>query len=114
MIPGYDWEKKFSDEIQRAEIARSKGNEGMARVCARRAAGIAIEEYLDKTANKFESNSTLAKLEYINSLPIIPDNIKKTISDLLIHVTPEHTHPRNSDLVSEARKLREELMILVK
>jgi len=40
-----DWKDKLEIEFERAETARSSGNEGQARVCARRAAGIAIREY---------------------------------------------------------------------
>ena len=40
-----DWKEKLQKEFERAQIARASGNEGQARVCARRAAGIAIREY---------------------------------------------------------------------
>ena len=42
-----DWQEKLNLEFQRAEDARAKNNEGQARVCARRAAGIAIREYFN-------------------------------------------------------------------
>ena len=40
------WEAFYKAEMQNAEAARRSGNEGKARVCARRAAGAVIGEYL--------------------------------------------------------------------
>ena len=39
-----DWKVEVETEFERAKAARARGNEGQARVCARRAAGIASEE----------------------------------------------------------------------
>ena len=41
-----NWQLNIEAEFEKAEQARRRGNEGQARVCARRAAGIAIREYL--------------------------------------------------------------------
>jgi len=43
-----DWQTEIEAEFEKAEGARRRGNEGQARVCARRAAGIAIREYLTR------------------------------------------------------------------
>ena len=42
-------------EFERAASARRKGNEGQARVCARRAAGIAIREYLIRRGTRLRA-----------------------------------------------------------
>ncbi len=52
-----DLHKSIEKELENAERARSNENEGMARVCARRAAGWAAEEYLKHGR---ESNSAKA------------------------------------------------------
>ena len=41
-----DWQKDVDAEFEKAAQARARGNEGQARVCARRAAG--IEEIVDE------------------------------------------------------------------
>jgi len=43
-------------EFKHAEQARSRGNEGQARVCARRAVGIAAREYF-APARRVDSNA---------------------------------------------------------
>ena len=40
------WESRAREDLSRAEKARSEGNEGMVRVCARRATGWAAKAYL--------------------------------------------------------------------
>ena len=40
-----DWQAEIQAELEKAQQARARGNEGQARVCARRAAGIAAREY---------------------------------------------------------------------
>lgn len=43
-----NFQEQIEQEFALAEQARARGNEGQARVCARRAAGIAIREYLTR------------------------------------------------------------------
>jgi len=39
------WKSEFLEELTQAQVARERGKEGRARVCARRAAGIAVRRY---------------------------------------------------------------------
>lgn len=41
-----DWKERLIRELAMAREARKHGNEGLARVCARRASGWAIQQYL--------------------------------------------------------------------
>ncbi|NUM48429.1 MAG: hypothetical protein HUU38_27285, partial [Anaerolineales bacterium] len=43
------WKDQYFSELQRGQQARAEGNEGMARVCARRAAGEVIRAYYQRT-----------------------------------------------------------------
>ena len=55
MIPSpkyNNWEARFQSELHQAEMARALGNEGKARVCARRAAGIA-GHFLERVETNF-------------------------------------------------------------
>ena len=44
-------EDRISHELRNAQLARQRGNEGMARVCARRAAGMAVSNYFREAGN---------------------------------------------------------------
>ncbi|MFT3895039.1 MAG: hypothetical protein QM730_25720 [Anaerolineales bacterium] len=58
-----DLQEQIQKEFEKADQARSKGNEGQARVCARRAAGIAIREYLNRKGIRPKSPSAVDLLK---------------------------------------------------
>jgi len=100
----------ISKELSLAEEARANGNEGRARVCARRAAGILIAVYLERRGLPDPGVSVINRLRLLESLPDVSANIKKTAQHLLMHVTPEHSLPVEVDLIAEARQLEQELL----
>ena len=65
------WKVKYNYEIEHAISARKNGNEGMARVCARRAAGIIIGEYLNRLGYSNLTHSAYARLTLFYKLPEI-------------------------------------------
>lgn len=104
------WKEKAQEDLSRADIAHLAGNEGLARVCARRAAGWAAGALLEK-----ENYSNLRKTAFENILEL--SNYKKEnkrIVELCGHLTAslkkdalkEITHlPENVDLLADAREL---------
>lgn len=105
-----DWESRFEQEIQQAERAREAGNEGMARVCARRAAGCVIGEFLLRKGLNLPGSSAYSRLHYLRSMPDISPSVQEAAHVLLLRITPEHELPVQSDLIEKARWLREELL----
>ena len=61
------WMAVFEKELSRAEAARTAGNEGRARVCARRAAGLLAYEILKRDGIEPRGNSVLDYLEQMQS-----------------------------------------------
>ena len=118
MNPNADWKIIFEAEIRQAEEARLKGNEGMARVCARRAAGALVGEYFARHGNQGGgspgvepgSASTYDRLRSLSELPGISSQVTHSADLLLKRVTIEHTLPLEADLIAEARWLRQELL----
>lgn len=104
------WEERFEQEIHRGEAARAAGNEGMARVCARRAAGLVVEEHLRRSGQALRTPSAYDHLRYLHSLPGISPEILAAAEHLLTRITPEHTLPVEADLIAEARWLRSQLL----
>ena len=92
-------------EFERASQARAKGNEGQARVCARRAAGIAIREYLTRQGTHIPSTSAYDLLNQLKEDPLLPPNLKLVADHLTMRVTEEFKLPVEADLVAEARIL---------
>jgi hypothetical protein len=96
--------------MRKAEEARAKGNEGMARVCARRAAGIVTVEYLLRCGLNPPGASAYERLVFLQTLPGLSIQARERISNLLARVTPEHTLPNEADLIADARWLRDDLL----
>lgn len=110
MDEGQEWEILFQAEISQAEIARSTGNEGMARVCARRAMGIVLGEYFRRNHISLESPSVYDRLRLIEKLPNIPEDVLTLVWHFLVRVGKDFTLPVEADLIAEAQQLRKTLL----
>jgi len=106
----HDWESTFIAEIDQANAARQAGKEGMARVCARRAAGIVAAEYLRRRSLPNLGPSVYERLKYLKSLDDLPAGVPEVIEHFLIRVRPDHTLPVDADLIDEAHWLADALL----
>lgn len=104
------WEHRFNKELEMAERARASGNEGMARVCARRAAGIVIAEYLRLQGLELKTHSAYDYLRYLSLSPDIPSDVKNVVDHFLTRITPDYRLPVEADLIAETRWLRQRLL----
>lgn len=100
-------------ELAQAEKARQAGNEGRARVCARRAVGLALRAFWDKD-DLPQSSSVIPLLERLREDPTLPEALRHTANHFLIRVTPDFRLPIEADLLAEARWLITELERLQK
>ena len=105
-----DWQTEIDSELEKAEQARALQNEGLARVCARRAAGIAIREYLSRQGIRPPSTSAYDLLNLLKDDPRLSPDLKQIADHLTLRVTEEFKLPVDADLVAEARKFCEDLL----
>jgi HEPN domain-containing protein len=105
-----DWKNNIQLEFERAAQARAKGNEGQARVCARRAAGIAIREYLTRRGIRPPSTSSYDLLNLLKDDPHLSADLKLIVNHLTLRVTEEFNLPVDADLVAESKKLCDDLL----
>lgn len=99
------WRTDFEAEINQAITARLKGNEGRARVCARRAAGIAIAAYLHCNQIHDPTSNAYIRLKYFANLPQIPEDIRQVVHHFLLPVDTDFRLPAEIDLIAEAQWL---------
>jgi hypothetical protein len=100
-------------ELERAEAAGAAGNEGRARVCARRAAGMAARSFLARhQVRHFESiqggirsASAYEALQALVMVPGLAPDLKQAADHLTMRVSREFHLPLEIDLIAEARKL---------
>ena len=105
-----DWQARIESELEKAQAARARGNEGQARVCARRAAGIAAGEYLERQGVRPPGLSAYDLLNLLKEDPRLSTDLKSIADHLTVRVTEEFRLPVNADLIAEARIFCENLI----
>ncbi len=88
-----------------------QGNEGMARVCARRAASIIIGEYLAHRGYTNLSSSIFDRISIFTSLPEVSEKSREVARLFLLRVTPEHNLPIDTDLLRATERLVQTLSL---
>jgi hypothetical protein len=105
-----DWRSEIQAEFDRAEHARARGNEGQARVCARRAAGIAAREYFTRHGQTVRTPSAYDLLKMLEEEQSLSAELRQSAYYLTLRVNEEFKLPVNVDLIAEARKFCDELL----
>lgn len=105
-----NWRESFEREIEMAEAARAAGNQGMARVCARRAAGVVAGEYLRIHGLGLPGPSAYDCLVAASQRPEISSQARQCLQHFLLRVNADHELPVQVDLIEEARWLAGELL----
>lgn len=110
MISEKLWESDYKKEFERATQARVEGNEGKARVCARRAAGIVIGEFLRRRGVADKTNNLYERLTIFNALPEVDGKYKEVCQHFVQKVDQEHNLPGHADLIQEVNWLKNRLL----
>jgi len=105
-----DWKAQLDLEFARAADARARGKEGRARVCARRAAGIAVREYYARRGQSIRTPSAYDLLQLLADEPHLSPELKQAAAYLTLRVNEEFKLPVEVDLLDEARKLCDGLL----
>lgn len=104
-----DAKQKIELELARGDAARQAGFVGRARVCARRAAGAAIREYLELKGIPAPGPGVMDLLQAASELTGFPEGSSQTIQRLLMRVDEDFSLPDQIDLLADARWLAQEL-----
>jgi hypothetical protein len=104
------WQAEYQRELDHGRTARQAGNEGKARVCARRAAGILAGEYLRRKGELADAWSAYQRLQALKNSPDLPGRVAEIISHLTTRVDQEHKLPIEADLLAEVEELRAALL----
>ena len=105
MIEQSNWRQNFDAEINLAIQSRENGNEGRARVCARRAVSILIGVYLRYNHLPDPGVNAVDRLKVFVSLEQVPLLYRETAQHFLIKVDKEFNLPPGIDLITDAHEL---------
>ncbi len=92
----------MQEELLLAKQSRLEGNEGRARVCARRAAGAAAKAYFQGKDSLAKEENTIQSLVRLGIQDLIPDRVKLAVNWLVMRVNEDYALPANVDLIHEA------------
>lgn len=107
---------KIENELRIAYQAQKDGKDGLARVCARRAAGWAIQQALAAQDIDLNSPSALDHIKYLHQLGTAPAQIQQVLTHLQVKVEKDSLEQdaywplSDVDLVKEAHWLVEQLL----
>jgi hypothetical protein len=96
---------EIADELEKAERARQAGNEGRARVCARRAAGLIARDFLARHKQQLRNTNAYAALQALVEFPGLAPDLREAAIHLTTRVDEAFHLPVNVDLIADARKL---------
>lgn len=105
-----NWHSHYTAEIEHGRRARAAGNEGMARVCARRAVGWVLGEYFRRHELDFTNPSAYERVKFLQQLEGVSESVKLIASHFNLRITTEHQLPVDADLIAEAEWLKKELL----
>ena len=92
-------------ELARAEAAQRDWNDGMVRVCARRAVGLAAEAWLERFPGKNRRGDALDQLRRIQADESFPPEIRRAAERLMTKVTQRDIAPFSTDPIADARSI---------
>jgi hypothetical protein len=109
-MDSHSFNDQFQRELDMAIAARASGNEGRARVCARRAAGLVVGEYFARRGISPIKPSAYDRLQDIRNLEDITGDVSLVVDHLLLRVDTNQQLPVPVDLIEDARWLKSRLL----
>ncbi|KPK92805.1 MAG: hypothetical protein AMJ88_09915 [Anaerolineae bacterium SM23_ 63] len=92
-------------ELDQAHLYRTRGKEGRARVCARRAAGWAVAVFRQERSGAETHPNAYHQLRWFRKLEDMPIELRKAANRLTTHVTPSHDLPYHEDPLEDAEMI---------
>jgi hypothetical protein len=103
-------QRTIHKEFENANRARVDGNEGRARVCARRAAGWAVSFTRSLNEGREIEANAYEMLQWLAQQADAPDAIRSAATRLAARVSLDHTLPFPEDPLEDARMIVEALL----
>jgi hypothetical protein len=96
---------RIEHELRNALAAQAEGNPGKARVCARRAAGLAIRAHYRRREGPHWGGDAMTQLKRVQLDESLPEEIRQAAARLTTKVDFDHTLPFENDPIEDARRI---------
>ncbi len=100
----------IEQELSAGEAAWKMGNDGKARVCARRAVALADEAWLARHSIQGRPMDAMAHLRRIQGDESLPPSVRQAAERLTTSVTRRGSEPFTTDPIADARTMIAHLM----
>lgn len=97
--------KNIDVELIKAKKALKEGNDGMARVCARRACGNAISFWLEVNQHQGYGESSMNQLKSIQADDTVPEEVKDAAKRLTAQISDRSGSSISSDPINDANTI---------
>ena len=95
--------EKIEQEFSAARATLALGNDGKARVCARRAAGLAIARFLTAHPHTSWGSDAMTRLLHLKEDPEFPPDVREAAIRLTTKISERFTYPFSTDPIADAR-----------
>ena len=96
-------DEKIEEELRQASHWRTEGNEGRARVCARRAAGWAVGNYRRRSSHTDVDDDAYKQLIWLRDQTDLDQQLREAADRLCTKVREDFELPHDKDPLEDAR-----------
>ncbi len=101
---------QIEKEFATAEHAKITGNDGMARVCARRAVGIATTFWLQTNPRQGWGVDAMSQLRFLALDDAMPQEVRDAAKRLTTKITEQFTSPFSTNPINDSKIIISHLM----
>ena len=96
------WQEQIEQELAKATEGLNSGNDGLARVCARRAVALAAQHRLEQQNLPGWQGDAMHQLRQIQKETTFPLSVREAAQRLLTKVTEQGQLPMTKDPITDA------------
>ncbi|MFB3060259.1 MAG: hypothetical protein ACE10C_02715 [Candidatus Binatia bacterium] len=97
------WGKQIEQELAKAAAGLRDGNDGLVRVCARRAVGLGAQSWVERSGSRAWPGDAMKQLRKIQEEEAFPLEVREAAKRLLTKVTQRDQAPVSTDPIADAR-----------
>ncbi|MEX2493315.1 MAG: hypothetical protein WD425_16305 [Nitrospirales bacterium] len=103
------WQEQIEQELAKASEGLQRKNDGLARVCARRAVALAAQHWAKQRHMSDWQGDTIHQLRKIQEQATFPLSVREAAQRLLTKVTEQAQLPMTTDPITDARIILDHL-----
>jgi hypothetical protein len=103
------WREKIEQELVKASEGLKNGNDGLARVCVRRAVALASQHWAEQRNLPAWQGDAMHQLRQIQGETTFPLSVREAAQRLLTKVTEQAQSPMTTDPITDAHIILDHL-----